>query len=115
MANLPTTIKPTITGSSKSVSTNVREIKLGSNYTQRTADGINNVKQRWGLEFLGTIAEIDELDDFFNARGGWDDFGWTPPRQSTVLRWTCKTWDRDGVSATHDTLRATIEQQFDLN
>ena len=112
--NLPTTIQPTYAGSDKKVTTNVREIKFGSNYTQRTADGINNVKQSWQLEWVGTVAQIDELDNFLAARGGWDSFDWTPPNQSTSLKWTCDQWVRSHYADGVHSLTATFEQQFDL-
>ena len=115
---LPTTLEPTIAGSNKKTSTNIREITFGNNYTQRTASGMNSVRQTWVLKWFGSIADITELDNFFIERGGWEAFTWVPKRQTTTLKFTCREWSRSFESDSNDgvdTLTATLVQQFDLD
>ena len=115
---LPDTIQPTLDGTGVTKEANVREVKFGGNYTQRTGCGINCVRQTWNLTWQGTEAQVTELDDFFEARAGWDSFTWTPPRHSSALKFTCKAWGRSYQSDVNnkvDTLTAAFEQQFDLN
>lgn len=111
---LPTTLKPTYDGSNKKTTTNTREVKFGSNYTQRTADGINNVSETWELEWIGSVTDISELDNFFIARGGWDSFTWTPYEQTEELVFTCTEWTRTYSSDRVNILSAKLVQQFDL-
>lgn len=114
MANLPTTIEPTYAGTSKSTKTRVRRMQFGDGYSQRAADGINTVTQEWSVEWVGTTTQIDELEDFLYARGGVEDFDWTPKRESSARKFTCPEWGRTYINNT-DSLTAKFVEEFDLN
>jgi phage-related protein len=73
----------------------VRLAKFGDGYEQRVQDGINNDPQKWTMAFSkrsGT--DIDGVDDFFKARGGYESFFWTPRGEATPRKFVCRKWTR---------------------
>lgn len=114
MATLPSTIEPTIEGTQKSVEPRVLINNFGDGYRQRAADGINNVRQTWTVEFIGSTTNIDIYDAFFEARKGYDAFDWTPPHESTARKFTCSKWQRIYVGPSTDRIIAQFTEEFDL-
>lgn len=111
---LPSTIEPSYQGAHKASAARVRRNTFGDGYSQRSADGINTIDEKWSLSWTGTTTQITELEDFFIAEGGVNSFYWTPKRESTQLLWTCNTWNRVYNSNGVDTITATLQREYDL-
>lgn len=46
----------------------------------------NRRPREWVLSFTDTVAEIDKLEAFFNARyGPYTSFNWVPPNETTAI------------------------------
>ena len=116
MANLPTTIEPEYMGLSKNnVFSGRRQMTFGSGYTQRGTMGINNVHQEYSLRWIGTEAQITELEDFLTATKGTTAFDWIPPHGSTSQKWTCaEPPAREFIAEDVDALTAKFKREFDL-
>jgi len=101
-------------GSQKTKQPVVSQIKFGDGYEQRQTTGLNTNPQKWDLQFNNRdTSEIDDIDDFLDARGGVESFDWTPPRASDAIKVVCRQWQRTLASAQFDTLTATFEQVFE--
>jgi phage-related protein len=91
----------------------VNKAVFGDGYSQRVADGINNVKQVWDLSFtLRPRADIDAIDTFLSTHEGVSSFEWETPKGET-LRFICETY---ATSYNHDgdcSATATFEQVFE--
>ena len=113
MASLPD-INPSLT-SSKRVKARVLMNNFGDGYSQRSADGLNNTPAEWTLVWAGQVkSDIDTLEAFFEARGGWEEFDWTPERESTSKKFICKEWSRSFQGSDNDTITAKLTQVYDL-
>ena len=67
----------------------------------------------WSVEFVDTPTVITAIDAFLTARGGWDDFEWTPPRGSAG-NYICPSWTRGFDGEGSDRITATFEEVADL-
>ncbi|WP_020185068.1 phage tail protein [Methylopila sp. 73B] len=91
------------------------EAEFGDGYTQRSAAGLNHIRESWELKFeLLTAAESAAIRTFLQARGGVEAFLYTPPGEATPIRVTCKKWKRTFDEADRQTITLTIEQDFGL-
>jgi phage-related protein len=51
---------------------------------------------------------------FLEARGGWDDFNFTPPGESVSKKFVCKKWTTSHPGDSKYQLGADFVQVFDL-
>lgn len=101
-------------GSSKSSKPTVTPIKFGDGYEQRAANGINTNPKTWNLNFRNRdVSDIDDIEEFLDARGAVESFEWTPPRASDPIMVVCREWNRTIDHAGTDSLTATFEQVFE--
>lgn len=100
---------------SKKTDAHILEAKLGDGYSQRAADGINAIRDEWGLEWVVNNTDADTLTDFFEARGGHESFDWTPSGESVSKKWTCKSWSKNPIGIDTWSISATLKQEFDLD
>ena len=112
---LPTTVDP-IRATKPVTNTRILQAPFGDGYTQRAGDGINTIIQRWTVEWncLDSTSS-DELIDFFEARGGYESFLWTPPGDSREKKFVCKQWTETHPGNSKKGLTASLEQVFDLD
>jgi len=98
------------------VETTPRVLKneFGAGYTQRAGDGINTMLKKWAVEVIGDVSTIDAVEDFLEARGGWDDFDWTPPRAAASSKYICPTWSREFYGDDVDKMIMSFEEVADL-
>ncbi|WP_417511445.1 phage tail protein [Methylophaga sp.] len=89
----------------------VRETNFGDGYSQRVADGINTNKRVWSLNFAGTQAEIEAIDDFLTSAGGVTSFDWLPPR-GEAGKFTCKSWSSPIQGFNYWMMTATFDEVF---
>lgn len=101
-------------GASKKSPARILMTDFGDGYRQRAADGINPIKESWDLEFTNETADIDDIEDFLVARGGWESFTWTPSGELVAKKWSCQEWNRVKVGSGVDTLTCTFNREFDL-
>lgn len=82
-------------GSAKTLMARIASSQFGDGYEQRAPDGLNPLKQVWDLVITSAdVAIADEIDAFIAPRLGLTAFTWTPPRQTTGLRWKCTDFRR---------------------
>ena len=81
--------------------TPVRHIaRFGDGYEQRIADGINNLKEEYGVSFsTRTKAEIDDIVAFFENKGGVTPFTFTVPDTNesgneVAIKVVCESWNK---------------------
>jgi phage-related protein len=95
----------------------VLENEFGDQYRQRSMNGINNRAESWDLEFIGSTSTIDDIEDFFYDRNGYEAFDWTPPGEAVSKKWTCKEWTRTKIGSLGsgtDSISATFRREYDL-
>ncbi len=90
--------------------------QFGDGYNQRTPDGINNIVATWQVQWDNLLdSDANSIDSFLIGKAGATAFLWTPPGESSALKWVCASWSRaprDFVG--RSTMQATFEQVFDL-
>ncbi len=100
----------------ESVEPNVSRYAFGDGYTQRVANGINNMPENWNpvWDYL-TVAQRDEMVVFLKDHGGVTAFEWTPPGEVAARKYTCASWKftpRSGLASYSGT--AKFIEEFDL-
>jgi len=104
-------------GTSVKTDLKVLEAEFGDGYTQRAADGINHIRETWDVQW-NNLDKVDAfiIIDFLKARGGWDAFYWTPPRQDVAKIWTCKQWTGPTPTPGDNlyNVKAVFREEFDL-
>ena len=91
----------------------VRRVEFGNGQTQRSADGLNSLREVWSLSWNRlNQAGADAIEAFLAARGGYEAFYWTPPGGSQA-KWTCASWSRSYVAPNVLQVSATFVQEFD--
>lgn len=91
----------------------VRAVAFGDGYEQRTADGINTTRAVWALSFNARDdAERDAIDAFLSARGGIENFDWTPP-VGGAAKFICREWAVSVENYGINNIAATFEQVFE--
>lgn len=103
-------------GSSKKRTPRILVAAFGDGFSQRAGDGVNPSSRSYSLTWTNmTTADADLIDDFLDARQGFEAFLWTPPRESADRKLVCKEWSRtygDGLGS--DSLTATFVEVHDL-
>ena len=101
----------------KTTDTRTLQANFGDGYTQRAADGINITKDIWQLRWIGlSSTDSDTLTDFFEARGGWEEFEWTPHGEVSAKKFICKNWNKTwNRSEECINIEAQFEQVYDLD
>lgn len=56
-----------------------RSSSFGDGYVQTVGEGVNNRNESWEISWTGTITDLNEMLDFFDALGGWKSFFWVNP------------------------------------
>lgn len=103
-------------GTTKRKRYNTRRVDFGDGYSQRVADGLNNIREIWDVIFdniSDTLA--DTIEAFIDARNGdVEPFLWTPPHEATAKQYTASNFVRQLNSSVTSTLTVTFTQEFDL-
>ncbi len=104
---------PTV-GSQRRTTARILEAQFGDGYSQRAGDGLNSVEDAFSLVWNAlSEAEADTITDFFEARGGWEAFDWTPPGEVAARKFRCGEWTRDWDGAMRR-VTANFAEVFDL-
>lgn len=87
---------------------------FGDGFSQRASPGPNSNPATVELTFEHiTTAERDYIDDFLNARGGWEAFYYMPPNDAQRA-FVCLSWSIDDIAPGIHTLTATFKQVYDI-
>ena len=91
----------------------IQSVQFGDGYEQRSADGINHMRQVWVIPF----DEVDDLvaDDmiqFLRDHKGYIAFNYVPLRSTAAIRVVCKQWSRSHNGVGTSSMRATFRQDF---
>ncbi|MDE2849353.1 MAG: phage tail protein [Acidobacteriota bacterium] len=94
----------------------VLEKKLGDGFTQRAAEGLNNVAMKYDAVWKGLSSEeAAGLLQFFRDRAGTEPFTVTSlPEPLNTRKWICKDWSEVWISAERRNVRAVFEEDFSL-
>jgi len=111
MATFPS-ITPTY-GIRKTSEPNVRIAQFGSGYSQRTTFGLNQNPKVYNLTFEVSETDADTIEDFLDARGGVENFDFTPPGESSSTKYICRNWSKSIPYLNRATIQATFEQVFE--
>jgi phage-related protein len=88
---------------------------FGEGYSQPTRDGYNHRKRKLTLTWdVLTDEQADDIGSFLDERGGDQAFYYTPPRETTPVKWTCSDWSDDVQSSGLRKINATFEQSHTL-
>ena len=102
--------------SSAGVTVEAKVMKAGfrDGYVQRTAAGLNSVKETAQLTW-DHIPDADgqEILDFFSAMRGVDAFLYTIAPANTPRRWTCEKWSYSESGPDQMKITAELQQVFD--
>ena len=105
-------ITPTY-GTQKRSEPNVRIAQFGSGYSQRTTFGINQNPKQFDLTFVVSETDADTIETFLNQRGGVENFTFTPPGESSSMKFICRQWDKSIPYLNRATIQATFEEVFE--
>lgn len=94
----------------------VSVVKFGDGYEQRAPKGLNPLRDKYDLRFVG----VDNLchnrpnvakqaEAFLRARGAVEAFTWTPPNLTAPILVVCRSWTMTKTHSVYD-LSATFEQ-----
>ena len=92
---------------------NVRIAQFGSGYSQRTTFGLNQNPKVYNLTFEVSETDADTIEDFLDARGGVENFDFTPPGESSSTKYICRNWSKSIPYLNRATIQATFEQVFE--
>lgn len=113
MANLPTTLTPLADGFDRSTTPRILRNDFGEGYAQRAVDGINYLKKKCTLSFIGTPTQIKVYTDFFDALGA-SNFTYTIPGDSSETKFIALGWSETSAGgANKKSLVVEIEKVFD--
>ena len=110
MATFPD-ITPTY-GLQKNSAPNVRIAQFGSGYSQRSTFGINQNPKSYSLTFEVSETDADTIETFLDARGGTENFDFTPPGDSSG-KYICRKWSKSIPYLNRARIQATFEEVFE--
>lgn len=92
----------------------IREVKFGDGYRQSSVVGINPDPKTWTLQWSNITATIaDGIEDFLEARAGHEKFYWSPPDDTEVYLWRCRSWQKVMPYGNLFEISATFEEVFE--
>ena len=95
---------------------NVRVIKLGDGYQHRVILGLpdNQNGKRFNFKFENIDeADSDTIETFLDDHGGTESFDYTPPEESTQMKFVCEVWDKTITFNNRATIQATFREVFE--
>ena len=111
MATFPS-ITPTY-GLQKNSAPNIRIAQFGSGYSQRSTLGINQNPKVYSLTFEVSETDADTIETFLDARGGTENFDFTPPGEASSGKYICRKWSKSIPYLNRARIQATFEEVFE--
>jgi phage-related protein len=93
--------------------------QFGDGYEQRLANGINNLKQEFSISFATrTKADIDDIVDFFELKGGVTPFNYTYEDSNEsggekTVKVVCDEWQQTWEYAEYYSLSCTFRRVYE--
>lgn len=100
-------------GVTKQSQPQVRVAQFGSGYSQRSLFGLNQNPKTYNMTFRISEAESDTIEDFLDARGGFENFDYTPPGEASSKKFICRTWTKTLPFPGRAEISATFEEVFE--
>lgn len=101
-------------GGNRDTEPRVTRVQFGDGYEQRVPNGLNTMPAKFNLTFENREeAEKNQIIAFLKARAGVQNFNWTPPGETTPLKFVCRKWADQFVKANRYTISASFEQVFE--
>ena len=101
-------------GATKSSQPTVRNVQFGDGYSQRLRYGLNTDPKVWTLTWEHiSEADSDTIETFLEARGGAENFEWSPPEDTETYKWVCQEWSKRMTASGLNSITATFQQVFE--
>ena len=102
-------------GATKQSQPRVRNVQFGDGFSQRLRYGLNQDAKVWDLTWEHiSEADSDTIEAFLEARGGAEDFDWSPPDETATYKWICQRWSKRMTYSGLNSLTATFQQVFEV-
>tara|TARA_Y100000361_G_scaffold30367_2_gene25202 strand:- start:782 stop:1123 length:342 start_codon:yes stop_codon:yes gene_type:complete len=102
-------------GATKQSQPKVRNVQFGDGFSQRLRYGLNQDAKVWDLTWEHiSEADSDTIEAFLEARGGAEDFDWSPPDETETYKWICQRWSKRLTASGLNSLSATFQQVFEV-
>jgi phage-related protein len=91
--------------------------EFGDGYSQRAADGINNLPETVEVRWIPVLkTDKDTIVNALNATGGWDYLTWTPPAESTAKKYvmTPEGYSVELISGKYYVVSVMLRQVYDV-
>lgn len=112
MATFPA-ITPTY-GVQKQNAPIVRTVQFGDGFEQRLTFGLNQNPKTFNLTFEVSETDADTIEAFLDARAADNaNFDFTPPGESSSLKFVCESWNKTIPYLNRATIQATFRQVFE--
>ena len=98
---------------------NIFKTQFGDGYEQRLANGINNLQQEFSINFATrTKADIDDIADFFELKGGVTAFNYTYEDSNEsggekTVKVVCDDWQQTWEYAEYYSLSCTFRRVYE--
>lgn len=100
--------------SNKTVEPKVLRTDFGDGYSQRAADGINDIREGWSWEYPNmNKTTYDTLEAFLRLVGGHTAVDWTAP-DGIARKFSVKRYSATPVGNQGGRISIEVEQEFDL-
>ena len=97
----------------------IHSITYGDGFEQRIANGINNLKQEFSINFATRLkADIDDIADFLELKGGVTPFDYTYADSNEsggekTVKVVCDSWDQTWEYAEYYSLSCTFRRVYE--
>ena len=101
-------------GMTKSSAPTTRKVQFGDGYEARLNYGLNQNPKTFNFTFNVSESESDTIEAFLDARAAdADNFTYTPPGESSALKFVCESWSKSIPFHDRATIQATFRQVFE--
>ena len=101
-------------GLTKSSAPDVRTVRFGDGFEKRLSYGLYQNPKIFNLTFNVSEAESDTIEAFLDARAAdSDNFTYTPPGESSALKFVCEEWSKSIPFHDRAVIQATFRQVFE--
>ena len=98
-------------GASKANEPNVRRVQFGDGYQQVLNYGLNQDLKKYDLIWTNiTLAQKNLIQNFLEARKGFESFDWTPPNHSASKKYRCQNFSHTLTYAGIYTFKSSWEE-----
>ncbi|MET4190681.1 MULTISPECIES: phage tail protein [unclassified Bradyrhizobium] len=100
---------------SDSVSFAINENEFGDGFSQRSAQGMNNVRDTWSASWTNvSTREKETIVKFIRTMKGYRAFSWTAPGDAAPLNWSARDLKFTPQDVGYWSITSTFRQEFDL-